>query len=110
MAAIMCMSVMSGCGQKNAQSNENSEQQGQPDAVQQTEAYTKQDITVAALKGPTAIGMAQIMKNAKEGKAENNYTRRMSSLQTSLKAMCRLQHFLVTPQQLLPIRLTARFR
>ena len=49
-----------------------SAQQGQPDAVQQTEAYTKQDITVAALKGPTAIGMAQIMKNAKEGKAENN--------------------------------------
>lgn len=78
MAAIMCMSVMSGCGQKNAQSNENSEQQGQPDAVQQTEAYTKQDITVAALKGPTAIGMAQIMKNAKEGKAENNYTFRIA--------------------------------
>ena len=78
MAAMLCMSVMSGCGQKNAASDENTEQQAQSDAVQQTEGYTKQDITVAALKGPTAIGMAQIMKNAKAGNAENNYTFRIA--------------------------------
>lgn len=33
----------------------------------------KQDVKIAAMKGPTAIGMVQIMKNAKEGKASNNY-------------------------------------
>ncbi len=33
-----------------------------------------QDITVGALKGPTAIGMVKLMDEAAAGKAENNYT------------------------------------
>jgi len=33
----------------------------------------KQQIKVAALKGPTAIGMVQLMENAKEQTAKNDY-------------------------------------
>lgn len=51
---------------------------GGTDAVQtQTEKTTdfngEGHIKVAALKGPTAIGMVQMMKNAKEGTAKNPY-------------------------------------
>lgn len=37
------------------------------------ETAQKADVKVAALKGPTAIGMVQIMENAKEGTESNNY-------------------------------------
>lgn len=35
--------------------------------------YTARDIKVAALKGPTAIGMVKLMDEAQNGKAANNY-------------------------------------
>ena len=34
----------------------------------------KYDVNVAALKGPTGIGLVQLMKNNKDGVANNNYT------------------------------------
>lgn len=34
----------------------------------------KYDLNVAALKGPTGIGLVQLMKNNKDGVAKNNYT------------------------------------
>lgn len=39
-----------------------------------SEPAAKADVKVATLKGPTGIGMVQLMKNAAEGKAKNNYT------------------------------------
>ena len=39
----------------------------------ETTAVLKQQIKVAALKGPTAIGMVQLMENAKEQTAKNDY-------------------------------------
>lgn len=38
-----------------------------------TQAYEAEDIKVAALKGPTAIGMVYMMQQAKEGKSANRY-------------------------------------
>lgn len=35
--------------------------------------YVSQHVKVAALKGPTAIGMVKLMKDNKEGQAANNY-------------------------------------
>lgn len=74
-----CM-LFAGCGASGQAEG------GSPDSAKQSESasvqnegsgeysYQKQDITVAALKGPTAIGMVQMMKNAGEGGADNNYT------------------------------------
>lgn len=53
-----------GCGKKTA--NNQTEESTSTEAV-------KYDVSVAALKGPTAIGMVQVMKNNKENNAANNY-------------------------------------
>ncbi|MDD3239492.1 MAG: ABC transporter substrate-binding protein [Lachnospira sp.] len=53
-----------GCGKKTA--NNQTEESTSKEAV-------KYDVSVAALKGPTAIGMVQVMKNNKENNAANNY-------------------------------------
>lgn len=37
------------------------------------ETYEKLDIQIAALKGPTALGMLSLMKDAEEGNAPDNY-------------------------------------
>lgn len=75
--AAVCMSVMlgtvafAGCGSSSDTAVKTSEtnQENTTAAVE----YVKQDIEVAALKGPTAIGMVKIMDDAKNGNAENNY-------------------------------------
>lgn len=58
---------IAGCGLKNKDTNYDLSGQNESDVMQ------LQDIKVAALKGPTAIGMVELMKNAKEGNTENNY-------------------------------------
>jgi len=50
-----------------ADSEENSESAGVVDT------YTKLNVEIAALKGPTAIGMVQVMENAEAGATANNY-------------------------------------
>lgn len=54
--------ALAGCGERNDSQN-NSE----------STKTVKYDMKVAALKGPTSIGMVQIMKNNQEETAENNY-------------------------------------
>jgi len=39
-----------------------------------TSAYVSEDIKVAALKGPTAIGMVKLMSDNEYNKTANNYT------------------------------------
>ena len=65
---ILCMSVVTGCG-KGTTSNSDNNTSTENESTQ----AAKTDISVAALKGPTAIGMVQIMENAKNGTALNNY-------------------------------------
>lgn len=43
-------------------------------ACAKTPAFTPADMTVAALKGPTGVGMAGLMQAQADGKAANNYT------------------------------------
>lgn len=69
MAVTMGAVMLTGCG-NNSNSASTTGTQNTTEA--QTE-YVKKDIKVAALKGPTAIGMVQIMDNAKNGTAANNY-------------------------------------
>lgn len=74
-AAAVCMSVMlgtmifAGCGLSSATESKTTQAQQE----EKTQEYVKQDIEVAALKGPTAIGMVKIMDDAKNGNAQNNY-------------------------------------
>lgn len=80
MTSLMLLGLaLSGCGMgKNADASDLAgKTQSEHDALEQSvqnDNYEKQNITVAALKGPTAIGMVQIMKNAKDGNAADNYS------------------------------------
>ena len=53
---LLCMVVMNACSKEN-----------------NTQSDPKIDIKIAALKGPTAIGMVQVMENASAGTTANNY-------------------------------------
>lgn len=64
-AFVLCFSFAGCTTQKNnSKADEN---------TQESTEYVSADISVAALKGPTAIGMVKLMKDNKEGKAFNNY-------------------------------------
>lgn len=65
---VLCMTLMTACGNGNVAKNSSSSS-----AESQSVKTEKIDVKVAALKGPTSIGMVQIMENAKNGTALNNY-------------------------------------
>ena len=65
---IFCMSFVTGCG-NGSTLNRNNDASTENESVE----TKKIDIEVAALKGPTSIGMVQIMENSKNGTALNNY-------------------------------------
>lgn len=65
---VLSMAFVTACGNVNGSKNNSSSS-----AETQTTKAEKMNIKVAALKGPTAIGMVQIMENAKNGTALNNY-------------------------------------
>ncbi len=69
-AVLLGVTALAGCG---GDSNSASTEQSSTTQMTTSVEYVKQDIEVAALKGPTAIGMVKIMDNAKNGVAENNY-------------------------------------
>jgi len=64
----LCISFITGCGNGNTLNSGNN-----ASTENETAKTEKIDISVAALKGPTSIGMVQIMENAKNGTALNNY-------------------------------------
>lgn len=65
---LMCLTFVTGCaGSKVAENVNNNGTQTQ------TEKAEKVNVNVAALKGPTSIGMVQIMENAKNDAALNHY-------------------------------------
>lgn len=71
--AVMLMLVMTsilvtGCSSNANNNNESSS------STEQTKEYVSQDMKVAALKGPTAIGMVKLMNDSEENNTANNYT------------------------------------
>ncbi len=68
LAGVMTLSLVA-CGQG---AGKNSETEKIGESVGSIE-YVAQDVKVAAMKGPTGIGMVKLMQDAKEGKAANNY-------------------------------------
>ena len=64
---VMAAVVFTGCGQ-------NSTQNTTEESTTTSKAYESQDIKVAALKGPTAIGMVKLMNDNEDKKTANNYT------------------------------------
>lgn len=95
MMMVLCVGLVTGCSKaKDDNTNVNTQATVTPETQEneasgnQAEATTtptltpteevvdsseKIDINVAALKGPTAIGMAKIMKDSKNGEAAHNY-------------------------------------
>jgi NitT/TauT family transport system substrate-binding protein len=87
---IMCVALLAGCGKENnkADTNDNPPQDMtvtpqptvQPTTASENTGKTtvqtaanKIDINIAALKGPTSMGMVKIMKDAEEDTTANNY-------------------------------------
>ena len=66
---VLMASVFTGCD-KNTSPHEN----GAATSQGAGSAYESRDIKVAALKGPTAIGMVKLMNDNEEKKTANNYT------------------------------------
>ena len=91
---VLTMSMVTGCSKKDKNTelsgNDSSTADNQNDVVSKEEDDTeddtqdleeeeeapvdKTDIKVAALKGPTSMGMVKIMEDSSNGKAANNYT------------------------------------
>ncbi len=90
MAAVMMVS-MTACGQEetvkeesdavvveeSSEATEDSKVEESSEAEETSEAeeetYEKIDVKIAALKGPTALGMLSLMKDAEAGNAPDNY-------------------------------------
>lgn len=90
---LMAAGLLSGCGKENTEAptptmsemqgastgsesdgNENTAEPTNAGVAENTDAsQEKIDISIAALKGPTAIGMVQVMENAENGETANNY-------------------------------------
>lgn len=64
---VMSTFLLAGCGDSTKNTADATS------ASQKETQYEKQQMKVAAMKGPTAIGMVQLMNQAKEGKAANDY-------------------------------------
>lgn len=63
LGAVMAVGLMTGCG-KNKESE-----------AETTQAPAEKiEMSIAALKGPTAMGMVQLMEDAEAGKTANNYS------------------------------------
>lgn len=76
--AMLCiaMLIITGCQTNSTANNDGTTNQPTTDGNATTNAtldYVSQHVKVAALKGPTAIGMVKLMKDNKEGQAANNY-------------------------------------
>ncbi len=76
LAAAMVFSLSACAGGNGASSVSSSAGESSSEASSETEstAAPMEDVSVYTLKGPTGMGMVQLMENAAEGKAQNNYT------------------------------------
>ncbi len=81
MAVVLSITLLGACGSAKP-SNDTAAQTGAQVSAEQepTAAVTegasaeKMNLAIAALKGPTAIGMVEMMEKAEKGETENNYT------------------------------------
>ena len=73
MALILCMVMALGLTACRMSSDGKRDADNSDVTQSQTQSYEAKDITVAALKGPTAIGMVKLMEDSKEKKTANNY-------------------------------------
>ena len=72
-ALILCMVIALGLTACRMPSDGKRDADNSDVTQSQTQSYEAKDITVAALKGPTAIGMVKLMEDSKEKKTANNY-------------------------------------
>ena len=102
---VLCLTVLTACG-KNSGTNDNKEQgptaagsnditatitvtptvQAPKNTVTPEAAKEKIDINIGALKGPTAIGMVQVMDLADQGKTANHYNFTVSGTPDEISA------------------------
>lgn len=66
---ILCVFFLASCSKQKEEVIEEVKEE----AKQETTSTVKEDINIAALKGPTAIGMVEVMENNENNQAANNY-------------------------------------
>ena len=70
MTSLVLLSALAGCADKGAAS---SSQPAPPSSQENSETLQKETVRVAALKGPTGLGMVKLMADADAGTASNGY-------------------------------------
>ena len=74
---VIFAASLAGCGAKTADSSNsdinNDNVKTTAATEESTSTYVPADMKIAAMKGPTAIGMVKLMKDSKEGSTANNY-------------------------------------
>ena len=74
---VIFAASLAGCGAKTADSSNsainNDNVKTTAVTEESTSTYVPADMKIAAMKGPTAIGMVKLMKDSKEGSTTNNY-------------------------------------
>ncbi len=74
LAFAMTVSMLAGCGSSAADSESEEQTQSDSQSEEQETESEPVDVNVTALKGPTAMGMVQMMDDADNGKIDNeNY-------------------------------------
>ncbi|RPF47458.1 NitT/TauT family transport system substrate-binding protein [Hydrogenoanaerobacterium saccharovorans] len=71
-ALVLVLSITA-CGQKSSSSEASSVPPSQPAPSSEPASAEKIDVKIAALKGPTAMGMVKLMDDTANGKTANNY-------------------------------------
>lgn len=89
LAAVMVFSL-SACAGGNGTSSASSSEPESSSAVSSEEPESSQapmeDVSVYTLQGPTGMGMVQLMENAADGTAQNNYTFTLCGAPTDIVA------------------------
>lgn len=80
-AIMLCASigVMSACGGSKSTVSNDTNAAGSEAVSESSKEYEAKDISVAALKGPTGIGMVKLMQEAKNKNTANNYDFKISA-------------------------------
>ncbi len=90
---LLCMALLTACG-KGSKTGDSKEATKVPEATTTPTATTasaqaptqKIDINIAALKGPTAIGMVKMMNDTESGTTANNYNFKIAGAADEISA------------------------
>lgn len=84
----LCMAILSGCGQKSAENNNSISEASIEESTDTASSAEAEGVVVrvGSLKGPTTMGLVNLMKDAEDGEAEGSYEFEMSAMPDEIAA------------------------